>query len=75
MTPSGVLLGVTKPSLRGGFGCAFGEDVAGGVEAVERGGEARVDSQLDHQLDKLLLGLSLYGGLKRNAETRSVLVA
>ena len=37
------------------FGFVFGEDVAGGVEAVEGGGEAGVNGHLDHQLDDLLL--------------------
>lgn len=54
-----------------GFGFVFGEDVAGGVEAVERGGEACVNRHLDHQFDDLLLGTAHFKrGVKMRAELR-----
>ena len=39
----------------GGFGGAFGKDVAGSVQAIERGGKASVHGELNHQLDNFLL--------------------
>jgi hypothetical protein len=49
----------------------FGEDVAGGVEAVECGGEAGVNGHLDHYLDNLLLGPAhVQGGVKMRAKLR-----